>query len=618
VNIRRVLTLALVVFAALVVFLWLRGGGQSKPKGMEDVGASLPAPGEAAPGPDATTGPSLRRRTVSPDRDDAVASIGPAVVHGVVRRDGRAAPRALVAVIGTDSQGFARPPLATTTADAAGRYRLALPGWPSEMRETGVRAWSGDRTQASFLAAFGAHAPSADASREIDLDLWPTGAIEVIVTDEAGNALPDAQVEVEHATPREGSGPKPVARASDGAFRLEGLLGIIGVAAHAPGYQHVTGPVTVQPGSAPRTVRRRLHPVDSRRRITITDPDGRPLPGVPVVTDSRRRDRPEVSDERGEVVLSFAGAGSVRVDPESLRYVPLSWDGEELAAGTSVPVPGAEGREVSHVLTVARAAQVAGTVTMVSGAPAGPGVAVRMDGSPTVFTDAQGRFRFPVPVLPGPKTIAVAGREITTLLEEGPNEVRIEVADAVRLVVRLLDARSEPLLSGRPFAGTTRPLKGGVRLGEERRVPLEMEADGAWVAWVPPMTEGEYVVEVDAPAGVAAPALVVRGPLRAGETARRDLVVREPWFGSVRGRLVAADTGFPLASGSVTLTRDGGESLWVFLAESERLRVPVLAPGPWRVQFLVTGCAPFETRVDVRAGEGVDLGDVAFSAAPGK
>jgi hypothetical protein len=153
---------------------------------------------------------------------------------------------------------------------------------------------------------------------------------------------------------------------------------------------------------------------------------------------------------------------------------------------------------------------------------------------------------------------------------------------------------------------------------------------GRLAGTVPPLAEGHYVVTLKSPEGAAPARLEVAAPLRDGETVRRDLVLAEPWFGGVRGRIVDRETGLPLAGASLTIEPADAEAVpasirarksrWAYLGESSTFEVAYLEPGRWRLRGGRGQRTRAERTVDVRAGEVVDVGDLVegLQGGPGE
>ncbi len=287
---------------------------------------------------------------------------------------------------------------------------------------------------------------TADAPAEVLLRLAPAGAIEGRVLDGDGAPLGDARVSV---LPEDGDdGPRSVATAPDGSFRVEGLpLGTplhVTVDADDRAQGTVVGAIAEGPALEIRLEAGLVV------RGTVVDEDGNGLPRLTITAHPAGQGAARSAQADGE--------GRFEIGRLPRGEVTLVATGRLPSADLAIaPLPGVEAGALDVVYTIRRGITVTGIVRFADDAPAaqarvtarpveagiGPGQ------PPGVRADGDGAFTLRG-LVPGERYLLTASGD--GMLEEGGVEVdagatgvRLRVGRAQSLAGEVIDAAGAPV-----------------------------------------------------------------------------------------------------------------------------------------------------------------------------
>ncbi|HXX69600.1 MAG TPA: carboxypeptidase regulatory-like domain-containing protein [Polyangiaceae bacterium] len=389
--------------------------------------------------------PGGRLRTVGSDRGAAPRTIGPVVREGIIavmvhsRSDQRPIPGAHVRVLSiVDDRAYLA---GERTTDSFGRARLTkLP-----LGEVWVMADAPGRARASTRLV------ASPQPSTLILQLAPAHAVSVLVRDEIGAAVRNAEIEAVAA-----SDPLPVGVRTDAAGAA--VLDRIGsgpwqLTAHAPGYEDAVGRAD-RDGECVTLVLRKLGSLEVRVRDAVDRPAG----GAHVLLAGAMLWPPRSADadSDGEVRIAGLAAGTY-----ALRATK-----DDAASPIDLGVVLGRGENKVIDLHLARARFLRVRVTDGDGDAAGGIAGARVtlaEGEISPFpleatTDASGRARLG-PFALGIATLAAradgfVARGALVIGDPPPSEARVALARAGALSGRVLDT------GGRPVDGATLEIVG--------------------------------------------------------------------------------------------------------------------------------------------------------------
>jgi hypothetical protein len=630
VSTRRRLSVAIVVLGcAVLALVSLRsGGGPSGPDGSEDGGAVAEPTGTA---PEAPAAPLLA------GAHDGARSSAPGLdVAGTVRRrDGTPAPFALVSLIGApDPVTEERTVLVRTTASADGTYLVRISSRPPGFTPSSAHLVSAarDGKERSAPRVLSAARPQEGAPSRLDLLLVPSGVLHGVVRAKGGAPIPTATFRLRSSSPERGEGWGPTTWvAADGSFRLEGLLGEIGMAWSAPGFAQQGRLTRVNPGAEVK-----FDAVLSPREggasgaVRVTDEEGRPVPDVSV-----RAEAPAFTPERSLGRTDADGA------------VPFTWDKAEQGMAFRLDLEGTpwmldpedswEGRVRVHraepsvpiVIRLLRAARVRGRVRTASDRPVGPGFPVTFGDvrGVRVETDAEGRFVVPEPLPPGRCHLDLVTQESATTLVPGENDLDLRVHDVVGFDLLPVDsvtgerwaaeesgAAEVPWPAFRQFRIAAAPdpeiREGWIELGVD-------PSSGRLRGWGTPGEESPQVLLLRTRVRTFSAPLPPLPPIGGSLQARVpvDLDNHGRMQGRVRDLAGERPTGFRIAIDFVPAS--GAPRSVGGLQSVERDEFLVGPIGAGRYHLRVTGldAGAAERTVEVVVGKTIDVGEIVLGAA---
>lgn len=420
------------------------------------------------------------------------ASADPLAVTGrVLGEGGRGVPRAVVEVVPLAGPVVSPAPVATGASDAAGRFRLEVPG-PGMWK---VLARAGGYVPLEMELA-----PLVEPADLPPARLTAASPAEVKVLGMQGNPLAGAQVRAEPETdPRARPGWRPAARSAvadrDGVARLprgeaEKLILFVGAGSHLE---------TRQPWGASSTVR--LEPC-RERAIEVRGSSGAPLPGVEV----------QVLEGGSWTAADEQGRASVCVPAG--RAIELAFASRGVPIGRRTLPPTREEDSSPAVFRLAAPPTASGQVVDSTSRRPLPGALVWPEGHAAAFvrTAADGRWTLPVPAESGGRVRAAAPGY-------RPAEGQVAGAPAPGPVLALSPRTSGERLasglvvdeSGQPVAGATVSLVPTVS-SEADLLPQQGSAvsvrSGPQGTFEGRLREGTWDLRASAPGRVAA---AVRG-----------------------------------------------------------------------------------------------------------
>jgi|GEM_PF-6513183 len=425
--------------------------------------------------------------------------------------------------------------------------------------------------------------------------------------------------------PDEGTGRRRIPCRPDGAFRVDGLVGIVACSTYAPGFRGTGDSLgCVHSGG---TVRMDLEMVrrSTSLRLSVLGPEDRPLAGLRVSGGTQRDletgcDASSTSDPEGRVTLD----GLVPGDQVRLRFSeegalwcrdPTEDEDMKVTADAAAPV---------RAVHVVRGSSVRGVVRAATGETLGRGYVVsivRGNRMEQAVTDDDGRVTFDNAIPAGRASIdGCAFREAYDVdVTPGAFDLDVVVDPCVRIEAHVLHP-------GGAFLCTAWPNDPG-RCGLWMQVEAEVEgrtvvhplalvrADGVFAAWIPAASAREARV-VFRLGGEHPMDVVVSGRIprtRTGRTALVDLFVSRDVLATVRGRVLHWGSNTPVNSSLVHLKPLGpgasGRDRYAHFFGSDRIELPLVLSGTYELNVSEMGASAART-ITVPTSGVLDLGEI--------
>lgn len=553
------------------------------------------APGDAAPTPEASRGSGLAALAW-----DAATGLSPdearwAVVGRVLQEDGKTpAPNTTVTLITMDPDA---PRLwARTASDAKGEFRLRLSRVPSDLNPSAVHLVACDPSsgRASWCPSLASLETREDGVRCAELRLRATGKVEGTVVDEEGKPVSDASV---LASLIRGDGTystETIAVGEGGTFRIDHVGGFCTVEPRAPSRVGESRAFWLEEGSV-SSHRFVLKKAPVTLHLQCVDRDQSPVVGVRLSVQGRHEggDRALVTtDARGQallrgfprqgVTIGLAGDEDRWVFDVPIAPVESIQPQNALETGRDCEAD-SEGFWPVHLL-MRRAGTVSGKLTRASGEPAA-GLTVGLDRCDSVVTDADGAYRFDVPLLPGRHRITASfGQAKDVDIVEGRNVVDFRVSDAFRLRARLIrkDTR-RALFDGAPLLGARQDLNVWVAgKAEDLGYVVLDRASCVWEGWIA-CGSAPYVVTLGRGEELLSRVEMQGSPV-GGALVDLDLPVDPTRFGALRLGFLRASDGKRPPFVSLQLQRPGRGTIYAFVWQQEKALIAFLEPGSFLVE----------------------------------